>query len=117
MIGKLTSYALRHRAIVLALLVIFVLAGINAYRRLPVEAYPDVTNIQVQIITLFPGHAAEEVERLLTGAVANERDGIPQRASLRSISIFGLSVVTIVFEDTADGAYVRSQAFERLQSV
>src|ERR1700757_521669 len=109
MIGKLTSYALRHRAIVLALLVIFVLAGINAYRRLPVEAYPDVTNIQVQIITLFPGHAAEEVERLVTIPVENEMNGIPHRTSIRSVSQFGLSQVTLVFEDGTDNEFVRNQ--------
>ena len=62
----LTAYALRHRAIVLALLGLFVFAGISAFQRLPIEAYPDVTNVQVQIITLFPGHAAEEVEKLVT---------------------------------------------------
>src|SRR5260370_5937616 len=117
MIGKLTSYALRHRAIVLALLLLFVLAGFSAYQRLPVEAYPDVTNVQVQIITLFPGHAGEEVERLVTIPVENQMNGIPKRASMRSISLFGLSVVTIVFEDDADRAYVRNQAFERLQAV
>src|SRR5579862_9050468 len=99
--GTLTAYALRHRAIVLALLVLFVFAGIVSFQRLPVEAYPDVTNVQAQIITLFPGHAAEEVERLVTIPVENEMNGIPQRVSLRSISLFGLSVVTIVFEDNA----------------
>ncbi|EEF62625.1 efflux RND transporter permease subunit [Pedosphaera parvula] len=117
MIGKLTSYALRHRAIVFALLVIFTLAGISAFRRLPVEAYPDVTNVQVQIITLFPGHAAEEVERLVTIPVENEMNGIPKRASMRSISLFGLSVVTIVFQDDASGDYVRNQAFQHLSAV
>ena len=117
MIGKLTSYALRHRTLVLVLLVLFVFAGVSAFRRLPVEAYPDVTNVQVQIITLFPGHAAEEVERLVTIPVENEMNGIPQRASLRSISLFGLSVVTIVFEDVANGDYVRNQAFQHLSSI
>jgi cobalt-zinc-cadmium resistance protein CzcA len=116
-IRALVSYALRRRAIVLALLAVFAAFGVLAFLRLPVEAYPDVTNVQVQIITLFPGHAAEEVERLVTIPVENEMNGIPKRASLRSISIFGLSVVTIVFEDDADRTYVRSQAFERLQSV
>jgi cobalt-zinc-cadmium resistance protein CzcA len=116
-IRALVSYALRRRAIVLALLGVFAAFGVLAFLRLPVEAYPDVTNVQVQIITLFPGHAAEEVERLVTIPVENEMNGIPKRASLRSISIFGLSVVTIVFEDDADRTYVRSQAFERLQSV
>ena len=117
MIRSLVSYALRRRAIVLALLAVFVAFGVLAFLRLPVEAYPDVTNVQVQIITLFPGHAAEEVERLVTIPIENEMNGIPKRASLRSISIFGLSVVTIVFEDDADRAYVRNQAFERLQFV
>ena len=117
MIRAVVSYALHRRVIVLALLAVFAAFGVLAFLRLPVEAYPDVTNVQAQIITLFPGHAAEEVERLVTIPVENEMNGIPKRASLRSISIFGLSVVTIVFEDDADRAYVRNQAFERLQSV
>src|SRR5258708_27317738 len=117
MIGSLTGYALRHRPIVLAVLFLFVGAGFLSFQRLPVEAYPDVTNVQVQIITLFPGHAAEEVEQLVTVPVENEMNGIPKRASMRSISLFGLSVVTLVFEDDADPAYVRNQAFERLQAV
>jgi cobalt-zinc-cadmium resistance protein CzcA len=117
MIHTLVSYALRRRVIVLALLAIFIAAGVRAFLVLPVEAYPDVTNVQVQIITLFAGHAAEEVERLVTIPVENEMNGIPKRASMRSVSIFGLSVVTIVFEDDAGRAYVRNQAFERLQSV
>ncbi len=117
MIRAVVSWALHRRAIVLALLGLFVVFSVVAFQRLPVEAYPDVTNTQAQIITLFPGHAAEEVERLVTIPVENEMNGIPKRASMRSVSIFGLSVVTIVFEDDADRAYVRSQAFERLQSV
>ena len=117
MIRAVVAWSLHRRAIVLALLGLFVVFSIAAFQRLPVEASPDVTNIQVQIITLFPGHAAEEVERLVTIPVENEMNGIPKRASMRSVSIFGLSVVTIVFEDDADRAYVRSQAFERLQSV
>src|ERR1039458_9036093 len=99
MIGKITFYALRHRAIVLALLALFILAGIDAFRRLPVEAYPDVTNVSFQVITLFPGHAAEEVERLVTIPIENEMNGIPHRPSVRSVSEFGLSQVTLVFED------------------
>jgi cobalt-zinc-cadmium resistance protein CzcA len=117
MFRAFTSYALRHRAVVLAALALFAAGGVAAFRHLPVEAYPDVTNVQVQIITLFPGHAAEEVEQLVTIPVENQMNGIPQRASLRSISLFGLSVVTIVFEDDADSVYVRNQAFERLQAV
>ena len=113
----LIGYALRHRPLVLVLLALFVFAGVTAYRHLPIEAYPDVTNVQVQIITLFPGHAAEEVERLVTIPVENEMNGIPQRASMRSISLFGLSVVTLVFEDDAGSDYVRNQAFQHLAAV
>ncbi len=117
MLRRLTLYALRNRVMALLLLGLFIVAGALAFRRLPVEAYPDVTNVQVQIITLFPGHAGEEVEQLVTVPVENQMNGIPKRASMRSISLFGLSVVTLVFEDDADGAYVRNQAFERLQAV
>lgn len=115
--GTLTKYALRHRAIVLAVLLLFIVAGVNSYQRLPVEAYPDVTNLSVQVITLFPGHAAEEVERLVTIPVENEFNGIPERVSIRSISLFGLSQVTIVFEDAADSKYVRNQAAQHLAAL
>ncbi len=114
---SLVAFCVRQRVVILSLLTIFVTVGLVAYQRLPVEAYPDVTNVQVQVITLFPGHAAEEVERLVTIPVENQMNGIPRRASMRSISIFGLSVVTIVFEDDADRVYVRQQTFERLQGV
>ena len=117
LLQRFTAQALRSRVVIVALLVVFVSGGIAAFRELPVEAYPDVTNVQVQIITLFPGHAAEEVEQLVTVPVENEMNGIPKRAAMRSISLFGLSVVTLVFEDDADPAYVRNQAFERLQAV
>lgn len=117
MIGTLAKYALRHRAIVLALTALFTLAGINAFRNLPVEAYPDVTNVSLQVITLFPGHAAEEVERLVTIPIENQMNGIPQRTSIRSISLFGLSQVTITFEDDANVDFVRNQAAQYLAAV
>jgi heavy metal efflux system protein len=117
LLQRFTAQALRSRIVIVALLAVFVCGGIVSFRSLPVEAYPDVTNVQVQIITLFPGHAAEEVEQLVTVPVENEMNGIPKRAAMRSISLFGLSVVTLVFEDDADPAYVRNQAFERLQAV
>ena len=114
MIGTIAKYALRHRAVVLALTALFVVAGVNAFRHLPVEAYPDVTNISVQVITLFPGHAAEEVERLVTIPIENQMNGIPKRTSIRSISLFGLSQVTITFEDDANVDFVRNQAAQSL---
>lgn len=117
MTGTVAKYALRHRAIVLALTLLFTLAGISAFRHLPVEAYPDVTNVSFQIITLFPGHAAEEVERLVSIPIENQMNGIPKRTSIRSISLFGLSQVTITFEDDANVDYVRNQAAQYLSAV
>ncbi len=117
MIGRITSYTLRHRAIVLVVLCLFVFAGINAFQKLPVEAFPDVSNMSVQVITLFPGHAAEEVERLVTIPIENQMNSVPKLASLRSISLFGLSQVTLVFEDGAQPDYVRNQVFQYLSNV
>jgi cobalt-zinc-cadmium resistance protein CzcA len=117
MTGEIANYALRHRAIVFALTVLFMIAGINAFQNLPVEAYPDVTNVSFQIITLFPGHAAEEVERLVTIPIENQMNGIPKRTSIRSITLFGLSQVTITFEDDADVNFVRNQAAQLLSAV
>ena len=117
MTGAVAKYALRHRAIVLALTLLFAIAGINAFQHLPVEAYPDVTNVSLQIITLFPGHAAEEVERLVTIPIENQMNGIPKRTSIRSISLFGLSQVTITFEDDANVDFVRNQAAQNLANV
>ena len=117
MTGAIARLALRHRAIVLALTALFTIAGVNAFRDLPVEAYPDVTNVAVQVITLFPGHAAEEVERLVTIPVENQMNGIPKRTSIRSISLFGLSQVTITFEDDAEVEFVRNQAMQYLAAV
>jgi cobalt-zinc-cadmium resistance protein CzcA len=117
MIGRITSYTLRHRAIVVAALILFLFAGINAFQRLPVEAFPDVSNMSVQVITLFPGHAAEEVERLVTIPIENQMNSVPKLVSLRSISLFGLSQVTLVFEDGAEPDYVRNQVFQFLSNV
>jgi cobalt-zinc-cadmium resistance protein CzcA len=117
MIGQITAYTLRHRALVVAGLVLFILAGTNAFLRLPVEAFPDVSNMSVQVITLFPGHAAEEVERLVTIPIENQMNSVPKLVSLRSISLFGLSQVTLVFEDGAEPDYVRNQVFQYLSIV
>ena len=117
MIRALTTYSLRHRAIVLALLALFTIASVISFRELPIEAYPDVTNVSFQIITLFPGHAAEEVERLVTIPIENMMNGIPHRTSIRSVSLFGLSQVTLVFEDGTDNNFVRNQAAQLLAQV
>src|SRR5579863_1440529 len=117
MIPKLVALSLRNRTVVVALLIAFIFTGAMAFRELPVEAYPDVTNVSVQIITLFPGHAAEEVERLVTIPLENVMNGIPKRVSMRSISLFGLSQITLVFEDDAVNATIRNLASQLLTTV
>ena len=117
MIYKLTAAMLRNRPIVVAFLVVFILAGINAYERLPVEAYPDVSNLLVQVQTLWPGHAAEEVEQQVTIPLEAALNGVPQRLSMRSISLFGLSQISLIFDDEADPAAARNLVNQLLGSV
>lgn len=108
---------IKNRAIIVSLLVVYTIAGVMAFQRLPIEAYPDVTNIQAQVITLWPGHAAEEVEKFVTIPVENQLNSLPQRAVLRSISLFGLSQVTAVFDDEADNYKSRSLVSQQLAQV
>ncbi len=115
MIGKLIDFGLGNKLIVLALGALMLIGGYAAFRVLPVEAYPDVANTWVQVITQWPGHAAEEVEQQITIPVETQMNGVPQLTSLRSSSLFGLSVVTMVFEDGTDTIFARQQALEKLQ--
>ena len=117
MINALTNKVLHHRGVVIVLMVVFLLVGIQAFHELPVEAYPDVTNVTLQIQTLFPGHAAEEVERMVTIPIESVMNGIPKRVSMRSISEFGLSQITLVFEDDARNDVVRNLANQLLGTV
>ncbi len=117
MLRRLVDAALANRAAVLLLTATFVAAGIWAFRELPVEAFPDVTDTQVQVITIFSGHAPEEVERQVTLPIEKELNGTPQLSSMRSVSIYGLSVVTLTFEDGADNYFARAQVAERLRGV
>src|SRR6516165_563575 len=117
MMKRIIEALLRNRSIIIGLLVVYTVAGILAYRHLPVEAYPDVTNVQAQVITLWPGHAAEEVEKFVTIPVENQLNGVPQRVDLRSVSLFGLSQVTVVFADDADNARARNQVTQQVAQV
>ena len=88
-----------------------------AFRALPIEAFPDVIDTQTQIITQWNGHAAEEVEKQITTPIENQVNGTPKMSVLRSISLFGLSIVTVTFEDGTDDFFARSQVNERIQGV
>ena len=102
MIGKIVAFALHQRFVIMALAVLLVVAGTVSYYRLPIEAYPEVADVQVDVITVWPGHAAEEIERLITIALEKELNGIAGITFLRSISTFGISNIRAVFADGTD---------------
>jgi heavy metal efflux system protein len=112
--GRLVAFALHQRFITLALALLLTAAGIVSWSRLPIEAYPDVGDVQVDVITLWPGHAAEEVERLITIAIEKQLNGIPSVTFLRSQSLFGLSSIRVLFADGTDKYWARQQVLERL---
>src|SRR5713101_8859954 len=97
MIQRLVAFALHQRFITLALAALLTAGGIASFYRLPIEPYPDVADVEVDVITIWPGHAAEEVERLVTIALEKELNGVANLTFLRSISIFGLSNIRVLF--------------------
>ncbi len=113
MIQRLVDFALHQRFVTLALTLLLVSLGIVAFKRLPIEAYPDVADVEVDVITLWPGHAAEEVERHLTIPLEKELNGIARLTFLRSFSIFGLSMIRVFFSDGTDNYWARQQVQER----
>src|SRR5579885_956369 len=102
MIRYLVDFALRNRLLVLCLGFLLLIWGIISFHTLPVEAYPDVANTWVQVVTQWPGRAAEEVEQQVTIPIEVVVNGVAHVTNLRSVSLFGLSVVTLIFDDQAD---------------
>src|ERR1035437_7317185 len=114
MIANLVSFALRQRFLIVIASLALMLWGAVSFQRLPIDAYPDLSPTHVEIITQWPGHAAEEIERLVTIPIEIEMNGIPKLEAVRSISLYGLSSVQMNFEYGADPYFVREQAFERV---
>ena len=117
MIRALVDSALNNRFVVLGMALLLFIWGMIAFHNLPVEAYPDVANTWVQIITQWPGRAAEEVEQQVTIPIEIQMNGIPHLAHIRSASLAGLSVVNLVFDDDSDNDWDRQKALERLSNV
>lgn len=117
MINRLVSFALNQPLLVFLLTGLFIAAGVSAFRALPVEAFPDVTDTQVQIITLYSGQAAEEVEKKVTVPLEIGLSGIPHSVRLFSHTMFGLSFVVMTFDDGVDMYFARQQVLERLRGV
>ncbi len=117
MIRAFVSYALDNRFLILALAILLLLWGAISFHNLPVEAYPDVANNYVQIITQWPGRAAEEVEQQVTVPIEIQMNGMPHLEHLRSVSLFGLSSVMLIFDDGSSNDWNRQKALERLSAV
>ena len=114
MIPRVLEWAVRNRGLVITLTLLLAGVGLVAMRALPIDAVPDVTNTQVQILTSAPALGPEEVERFVTTPVEQVMSGIPRLVESRSISRFGLSAVTLVFEEGTDIYFARQMASERL---
>src|ERR1700688_4698514 len=117
MIHNLIKYALNNRFIILAMAILLLAWGAISFHNLPVEAYPDVANNYVQIITQWPGRAAEEVEQQVTIPIEIQMNGIPHLQHLRSNSLFGLSSLMLIFDDDSDNDWNRQKVLERLSQV
>ena len=114
MIDRIVSFAMSQRLMVVIAIVALSVWGVISFQRLPIDAYPDLAPPRVQVISQWPGHASEEVERLITIPLEVEMNGIPHLEVLRSISLYGLSSITMNFEYGTDPYFAREQAFERI---
>ena len=115
MIEKLLEFSIRHRWLVLLAAIGVAALGVYNYDRLPIDAVPDITNVQVQINTAAPGLSAPEVEQRITFPIETALGGLPHLEYTRSLSYYGLSQVTVVFHDGTDIYFARQLISERLQ--
>ena len=116
MISRLVSFALRQPFMIVIASIALMVYGAFSFSNLPIDAYPDLSPPHVELITQWPGHAPEEIERLVTIPIEIELNGIPRLESLRSISLYGLSFIAMNFDYGVDPYFVREQAFERMNN-
>ena len=113
MIKKVVSFALYQPLFIVLGTILFIGAGIAAFKNLAVEAFPDVTDVQVTVISLFPGHAPEEVEKQVTIPLEVVLSGLPGAVRMFSHTQFGLSFIILTFDDKANGYFARQQVVDR----
>src|SRR5208337_2667631 len=116
MIRRIVDFALSSRFLVVVVAVLLFFWGVVSFEKLPVEAYPDVANNYVQVITQWPGRAAEEVEQQVTIPIEIVMNGIPHLEHLRSTSLFGLSSVMLIFDDQSENDWNRQKVLERMST-
>src|ERR1700746_1488171 len=117
MIRAIVDFALNSRFVVLSMAILLFIWGMISFHNLPVEAYPDVANTWVQVITQWPGRAAEEVEQQVTIPIEIQMNGIPHLQHVRSASLAGLSVVNLIFDDDSNNDWDRQKVLERISMV
>src|ERR1700727_32729 len=117
MIRALVDFALNNRIVVLAVALLLIAWGVISFHQLPVEAYPDIADNYVTVITQWPGRSAEEVEQQVTIPIEVQMAGMPHMSYLRSESIFGLSFVIMIFDDSSVNDWNRQKVLERLTQV
>src|SRR5690349_5549911 len=117
MLRKIIFFAVHQPLFLLLILALFIGVGVFAFKTLPIEAFPDVTDIQVTVVTLYPGHAAEEVEKQVTIPLEIVLNGLPHAVRVFSHTQYGLSSTYITFDDEVDNYFARQQVLERLQTV
>src|SRR5262245_62313089 len=115
MLDRLVAFSLENRAVVLLFTAVVAVWGWISFRGLTIEAFPDPTDTQVTVITLYPGQATEEVERQIGLPIERALNGTPGLTRLRNLSLFGLSNVTLTFGDGVDPLFARAQVLERLR--
>lgn len=116
MINRIIEFALHQRLLVIAMTLLVAALGIYSLNDIPIDAFPDVTNVQVQVLAEAPGLSPVETERLIASPIEIAMNGLPRLTEVRSISKFGLAIVTVVFEDGVDIYFARQLVLERLQS-
>src|ERR1700689_4195430 len=117
MIRAVVDFSLANRFLVMLAAILLLVWGGISFATLPIEAYPDVANNYVNIITQWPGRAAEEVEQQVTIPIETVMNGLPHLESLRSTSLFGLSSVMLIFDDISENDWNRQKVLERLAQV
>ena len=117
LVQGIVAFSLKNYIIIFFLTALLAIVGVISYIHTPIEAFPDVTNTRARIITQWPGRSAEEVEKFVTLPIMKVMNTIPRKSEVRSISLFGLSVITVLFEDDVEDFYAQQYAANRMQSI
>lgn len=114
-INNIITFSLRNKFFILFLTLLVVIFGIYCFEKTPVDAFPDITNTNVTIITQWPGRSAEEVEKFVTIPIELAMNPVQKKTIVRSTTLFGLSVVNVLFDDHVDDAFARQQVYNLIK--